>query len=365
MYEVCRHLLPGLANVGTPLLWASMGWLLVGNVAIGWLESRVLQRMGYPVEVGRMVAANYASAALGVAILFSTSSWLPEAMGWLVVRAGYAATALPWLAAFALTLPIEVAFVRWAMPTQGWRLAWRATTLANVVSYAALILLSVPMSGFSLAGIGVSSAGELEPDAGRVYSQYGREIRRCRLDGGLDELVDTRPGRAEFLSVEPSADGLRAQLWAGDPSSGKVLIADLGRPEQAAIAYTDGDRALHSVRGYLWVSTRAFRAADMRGVRDHVWPEYGIGVRVQRRERSFALGAPAYSLAWRGPLTVLPNGAVVGCLGSKVVLLDPEKSRLAILAEGTSPTVLLDSTPARDGHFSRFGEKALAGALGE
>lgn len=68
-----------LANMGTPLMWASMLHLSIGNAIIGVIEGLVIAkvfRVGYGRSVGLLVLANYFSAWVGVSILGTLSSHL-------------------------------------------------------------------------------------------------------------------------------------------------------------------------------------------------------------------------------------------------------------------------------------------------
>src|SRR6478672_6937275 len=68
------------ANVGTPLMWATMGHLFLGNALIGLLEGLLLGRLfKVPVRsaILTMIAANYLSAWVGMIGLMEVGSKLP------------------------------------------------------------------------------------------------------------------------------------------------------------------------------------------------------------------------------------------------------------------------------------------------
>jgi hypothetical protein len=108
------------ANAGTPLMWAGMIHLVVGNAVIGVLEGLLLGWLFClpgGKAIGAMIAANYASAWLGgLYIRGAMVEALPMDLtnGWFWFWFMVVAT-------YGLTLLLEWPFIAWGLRgTQNW-----------------------------------------------------------------------------------------------------------------------------------------------------------------------------------------------------------------------------------------------------
>ena len=127
------------ANAGTPLMWAEMLHLAIGNALIGLLEGFLLVwlfRVPRAKAVGAMIAANYTSAWLGgLFIRGAIVAALPMDLnnGWLWFWVMVVVT-------YGLTLVLEWPFVAWGFRgTQDWlKRSVQASVLVQSCSYILL-----------------------------------------------------------------------------------------------------------------------------------------------------------------------------------------------------------------------------------
>lgn len=295
------------ANVGTPLVWLQMSHLAVGNLLIGLGEGIVLWvafRARLPLACGVMVTANYASAMAGMLLLVSMSVLFGAGgrplYGILGPTPLYGLERALWLCGalvVAFTVLLEWPFCARALAPRK-RLAaisLAASLVVNALSYAALAPLYRRASDMSLLhqvrrdpSLPASS-----PNKGWVTFEGPEGASRIRLDGtGLERL--------------PAASTDQAVSGAGPGT-------DL-RPE--------GQRTC-KVRAY------------------QVFAHGALVVEGSGGPLRLALETPFYQ--WRvGKPIVLPSDQVVYECGPQIVLLDIPTRRIAFLARGRSPVVVLD-----------------------
>jgi hypothetical protein len=106
------------ANAGTPLMWATMLHLFLGNAVIGLVEGILLERLfncGVRRSILILIAANYVSAWVGYGLVSGGLGMLPEITIETVRFWSWVFFAIT----FVVTLLIELPFVRWVMPPQG------------------------------------------------------------------------------------------------------------------------------------------------------------------------------------------------------------------------------------------------------
>lgn len=343
---------PTLANAGSPLILLGIGHLVLGNLAIGLFEAAIIARVlriRFGLVVAPMIGANYASAAAGAAFLWLVSRWFGSTggaelialrdVGWLVA----ATVALT----FILTLAIEAPFAWWGTRRTAASPAKRmlAFALSQVLSYAGLLAVYAALSDFSML---THATHERSPAAitrgveGWVFYIHRDELWRIRLDG-----TSAAPTGVRVATRSPNV--WRDQLWARNRPDGST-----------ADVFFNGNVILPGVPG--WAGQQ--EGGDGPGWPDIVWPTVmdhsdsdaarprflAIGRAVQyldpaAGERSFSLGLATPGLHWAAYFpTMLPNGAAVFQCGPYIAVIDRDR-RIAQLAVGGSPAVVLDATP--------------------
>jgi hypothetical protein len=343
-----------LANAGTPLMWASMFHLVVGNAIIGMIEALILGSV-FKCPAGRVVpviiAANYASAWLGAVLLAGRLRSLAD----ITIE-----NIQPWVAGFAaitfvVTLVIEFPFFWWALRPgeRPLRNAVLATPLVHGISYALLIALYWAASGTSmLTQLEVVPASELK--LSKPYSlcfltstgddvvkvnlndlRSGPVIATLEADHHNDRLFARRRGDLSF--------DLFAYLASDERDGGReVLIAESFftlAPVEEEIAERHSD----SIQG-TWFNfgpVPSIASGSAWEFRTGFWASEGL--RGQNQETNekvrFALEVPFAAWPVRNA-THLEGGYVVFQLGKdQICLLHADSRRLALITRGRGPVV--------------------------
>lgn len=205
---------PAWANAGTPLMWAGMLHLTIGNALIGLLEGLLLGWLfgaSKSKAVAVMIVANYVSAWLGgnflrLAIVKSLPMDLTNAWMWFWVMVG---------ATYCLTLVLEWPFVACVLrPAPRWltRSLW-ASLVVQSTSYLILCGWYWMASGTSLyTEMHIVASGDISlPDSVLVYfidpadgNVYRRHLAGGRNEQKICELHSAH--KNDRLLIRPSAE---------------------------------------------------------------------------------------------------------------------------------------------------------------
>lgn len=348
-----------VANVGTPLMWLGCGHLVLGNLVIGLCEGGLLSWWGavkYKPAALKMIAANYVSGLVGMALLPVLVRWVDASFADPpLYRAGLTLGVLVGVA-FVLTVLVECPLVLWSLKGsprgRGARLA--AGVWVQAASYATLIpmyLWASPMSLLTDYTVARDVRGMAGGASGWVYyvDQRGDLIRRVSLDRTSDEKVGE-------ISEKPTRDSWDP-LWARLEGDGSVSIVD-GEAEYAVVRATQESGLVgartdpYNPDGPSRVCAIDFRDDPSRAAFTYrALPVMDSGlIRIEFGEGDYPNNGwmtrtLAYSNAlvhWgAGSPVILPNGSVVFEFGHQIVIMD-QQQRIGFLALGTSPAVVLD-----------------------
>jgi hypothetical protein len=354
------------ANAGTPLMWASVFHMAIGNLFIGlaegWLLSRVFgTRRG--VSMGVMVLANYLSAWLGMGILGNLHApdplSLSSAVQCLWIIAGFM---------YALTLVLEWPFVAWMFRAgpRWFGKSIRASLLVQTFSYALLFAYYAWAGHLSLytrtARVDAKTLSLPEQvmvyyiscDDGDIYRKplsYGEPAKVMELNSTseVDRLFirnnDERPAewdlvarlegssgnQPEFVTVASNiksgvAPGLKARN-AGAPLDGSIWDS-VGEIDRLG----DGPRSPWTFRTGYW------SADGLKGANAETGKRWWL-----------AFETPFISLAVRNAVQ-LPGDKVLFQLGpDEIYILDPATLRLALLWRGRGPVATLGVVEGKSG----------------
>jgi len=348
-----------IANAGTPLMWLVCGHLVLGNLTIGLCEGALLSWWGgvkYQSAALKMIAANYVSGLVGMALLPGLVQWVDASFADPpLYRAGLTLGVLVGVA-FVLTVLVECPLVLWSLKGsprgRGTRLA--AGVWVQAASYAVLIALYLSVSPMSLLTdytVVRDVSGMAGEAGGHVYYVDERDgsVRRVRLDRTGDEKVgelseDRRVGRWLPLWAREEADGSISVL---DGVTGQEVVVAT-RPSGIAGKFSDEWNA----DGPSATWPRDFRPQEQWHDRSYFTmpvAEFGLAEYISydrdkkewRRGRSLNFSNPLWSWPVLSP-TILPNGSVVFEFGRQIVIMD-QQQRIGFLAMGTSPAVVLDA----------------------
>jgi len=351
------------ANVGTPLMWAGLLHLAIGNALIGLLEGLLLGRffgIRKTKAIGAMIVANYISAWLGGfflrgAIMNVLPLDLNNAWRWFWVMV---------VATYCLTLILEWPFVLWGFHgTPDWvRRSVRASLVIQSVSYALLFGWYWMASATSLyTRMHIVEPGDLAlPESVLVYyiDSADGNIYRRPLSGGasrkihklhskdVNDRLFARPAKADTNRWD-----LLARLETGDdrkPNLVEVLTNLLveAAPDAYFIA-DDPDSYRGTSHNFGRVQTLGSPTDSMWDFWTGFWPMEGLrGFNETTREHiRFSYETPFG--AWRVRNAVhLPSDKVLFQLeDNQICAFDPAQRRVALLWRGRGPVPVLE-TPA-------------------
>lgn len=338
------------ANAGTPLMWATMLHLFLGNAVIGLVEGILLERLfkcGVRRSILILITANYLSAWVGYGMASGGLGKLPE----ITIETVRFWSWTFFVIAFLVTLLIELPFVRWVMSPQTksfWQVV-KAAVIVNAISYALLF-------GWYWGASGTSMMTQLQvvPASSLVQGdEYG--LFFISTDGDQILKADMNGGRQSKLS-EVRALHRNDRLFARrNATEGYDLLVyldlDGGNDEREALIAScfssfaplnDNPNGALSNYGQVpslvpdsdWEFHTGFWAFD--GIRGK---NKRTGAKVH-----YALETP-YSMWNVRNATQIEGDMVVFQLGkSQICALHPESRRIALLARGKGPIVAKRAT---------------------
>jgi hypothetical protein len=231
------------ANAGTPLMWAGVFHLLIGNGIVGVVEAFLLTRFfraPAPRTYQLVIAGNYLSMFVGV--------WT---LGWLTVRfidatvtnvfTMVAATCAGYI---VFTVVIEFPFVLaslWRQRGRWWKAAVGALAM-HTVSYGLLVPYYWSKSGTSLltqASLQSDMSFATDPNITVFFVGPDRlHVCRTTLDGAEPRRVCELDAASQFarLFLRQSTDGDTCDLWLADQgiAEPRLLARTLARVFQTA-----------------------------------------------------------------------------------------------------------------------------------
>lgn len=348
---------PVLANAGTPLMWGAMLHLVIGNAFIGLLEGLLLGWI-YKVREVRavmmMVLANYISSWAGMFFLSLPDNWIDVTIYNINLWLGSLA-ALSLLISVALELP----FVALALRRKGhppmWGRGLRASVLVHCFSYVILAICYVPLSIASLSTeLKLVSPAELVPESLSSSTIYfidpsGIQVIESKLDGDGatprgETFVKSWENRLIFRPAQPGKFQL---LLAKDPKPFepspdespviKTVHAPSILPQLRLAESTSPYHSLPTPEGNAWTFIAGSWAYD--GIKA---TDLKTGI-----EFHYALETPFVAWTIRDAIH-LPGDVLLFQLGiDQICLLNPATKRMALVARGSNPVIVIDPEPAK------------------
>ncbi|MGB3694427.1 MAG: hypothetical protein WBG70_18650 [Spirulinaceae cyanobacterium] len=321
---------PALANVGTPLIWARISHLLLGNAIIGSAEAFLLTKLFHTPKwpsVWLLYAANYLSAWVGAFLLTNRLSSIPSitienAQIWLWICVPFA---------FAVTLLIEYPFFWFLLRKQERSItkAIKATLIIHGISYLLLFgWYSLSSQTSMLTQLEVVAAQEIQPQ--EEYELYfitpdGKQVIRSNLEGKNQKVVkDLEAIERDSKLVVRQDEESRFDLLVDN----EVILTNF-----ASLA---GDRPQ-----FYEEVTKLTENSDWE-YRTIVWAAGGIIGNNQKENSGFQFAIETPFAAWRvSNATHLEGDAVVFQLGdNQVCILQPQEKIIALIARGKEPVVV-------------------------
>ena len=335
-----------LANAGTPLLWAGMFHLLLGNALLGTVEAILLSRLFKVPE--RMLAlflipANYLSAWIG--FLLISPSITSNLLG-LTIEALHSwfwiLYSLVIFALFVLTLILEYPFFWLALRQRknAFKEALKATAIVNAISYAILFGCYGAISDTSfLTQLQVVSLAQIQAPKG--YDLYfispdGKEVIKSDLLGMRKERVKTvsLPQLQDELLFRRNGEG-KVELFirANDPDS--QFREEIVLPNVTASVpptdqpYSPKQQIRKLTSSTDWVYRTGFWAAE------------GISGENEKQDLRFRFALETPLLAWfpKNATHIDGDFIVFELDNNQICLLQPQERKIALIGRGRSPVV--------------------------
>ena len=347
------------ANAGTPLMWAGIVHLFIGNVLIGIGEGSLLTwlfAVPKAKTIGAMVLANYVSAWLGGLFIRSaivkalpmdlTNGWM---WFWIMVGATY-----------FITLLIEWPFIAWCFRgTQHWLgRSLRASLVVQSASYVLLFGWYWMSSGTSLyTQMHIVAPAELSlPGSVVVYfiAPGDGDVYRRPLTGGSEQKICVLHSAADNdrLFVRPSAsDTGRWDLVARletrdrrDPRFVDVLTNMLVEAAPDLHTSRSDDPAAGTWFNFGEVPTLSIATNNPWKFWAGFWAMEGLRASHKPTEERVQFSYETPFGAWMVRNAVhLPSDKVLFQLGhDQVCAFDPASKKVALLWHGRGPVPLIE-----------------------
>lgn len=337
-----------LANVGSALMWAGVLHLIFINVVIALIEAIAL-RVGWKSHFGLRFAvaliANFASAMLGLMLVWPERNWLADVMLDDLMLLGVRQYLVVLLAAcFVLTLLVEVPIVlALARGVQNRLRLVIAAVIANSLSCAALAWFYAFASLLVLPpGLTAASLPEVasDPDAVVYWIDEQGRLAEGRLGGGEVAVGEQK------LADDPTAE-LKLQAWADPASPIRLLLISPTTVRPLMEVTRSGELAALLRRRPLNGSGRFVDLQPTQGRPVRLEPVYASehGLRIHTEKDThvetdvWIVDVPGVRLVFE-PTVILPDGQVVMAYGGRIVLYDSRTKRIAFIAKGRGPVVV-------------------------
>ena len=340
-----------IADAGTPLIWAGLAHLTIGNLLIGLLEAgivrwRFAKRAGSRL-IASIVAANYVSCIAGYLLIGALAGRIVAWIGGpLPVYSITRIMVFLAIASFVVTILIEWPFFRVALGRgAGVRRSFGATLLANAASYLVLLawywLASATPAHWGVTLVRANALPSI-PNARVFYiAPDGKEVMQMRLDGSAPSkfcsLPSTAPDGVLGFSGEPHENSWELQI-----------VTDRTQPIRSVARIGPGRAATRPANSDDWTfNTNHPDDLDPQAkwqVWTGFWPWNGIGAANNRDGTRFEIMAVEMPwLGWRScNATVLPDDQLIFQLGEQIIHVDLKRRLAAALAAGHGPVVILD-----------------------
>lgn len=329
-----------LANAIAPMVILGMLHLMCGNALLGLVEGGLLAwiwKLKVWRTIGLMVLANYLSSFAGSLL----AVWLVRPND---VPLADLSRVLPvlYVVAFLATLLIEYPFVRLAFwkENEALRRSLIACGTINVASYALLAGWYAQAVNTRLVNVAFvePSAIEWKSDPVIFYLDADRTVlvRHRPRQGFTEQVVTASPGRHIWQSERPDGVLVCEEPTPPEESRKEVNCWEAGLTGAATSVPHEETRRSRFIGDKRPASERHYRfTPDITG--------YAVRVHEPDGSRKEDLGV-SVPLAFRGvrELTVLPGDQLVIAVRQDLCLLDYPSRRLAVIARGSHPLVLLE-----------------------
>ncbi len=346
------------ANAGTPLMWAALFHLAVGNAIIGVVEGVVIAKffhLNMIKSIGLLMLANYASAWIGGFILHKgITDHLPLSLNniriWLAVMV---------FAAYTFTIVLELPFIALCFRgTSGWlHDSIKASFLAQTLTYLLLIVWYWMASGTSLlTSMHIVPLSDMRPpDQVLMYYISVKDgdvyLRHLSMQDDRKIFGLNSSDRNDRLFARPSQNAQQsdivARLETGNHSNPLFTVVQSSLPVLAATEY----RSTLTPPAYegTWfnfgrVPLLDASESDSWEIWTGFWPVEGMEGTDKKTGKKFHFSLETPFAAWPVRNAVkLPDDKVLFQLGNdQICLLDIETNKIALVSKGRGPVPIIE-----------------------
>lgn len=333
------------ANAGTPLMWLTMGHLLIGNWFIGCLEAMILKRV-YHVNYARtasvMVMANYTSAFVGYFIL--AFGVVPSFNRPMIEQ--FFLVLWTTLGLFlVLTLLIELPFVRYIFKSEqlGWKQTLVGLLIIHVVSYSFMTSLYFYVSDFSLylrtKAVPIERL-DLPNDVLFVYED--RDANQLIIENfRRDERWALHADRGASMSY------VREEVETG--SDVDIYYFEIRRLNRPHIKIPIDEQRIRFGYGGRFISTHGYTSGNLavgRGTDSDFTARGFMPLQVRNkvdRDLSYGLAGESVITPWGvifNPIIISPDIVLFFCSRNGILALDMRTREIAKLRDGVTFAVI-------------------------
>ena len=340
-----------IADAGTPLMWAGLAHLTIGNLLIGLIEAAIVRwrfaKRASPRLIASIVAANYLSCIAGYLLISAFAGRVVALIGGpLPVYSLSRIMVSLAVASFVVTILLEWPFFWIALSrSAGVRRSLIATVLANAASYLVLLawywLASATPARWGVTLVRANALPPI-PNARIFYiSPNGKDVMQMRLDGSAPRNFCALPSPALNgvlgFSEEPHDNSWELQM-VPDWNQSIRNVARIG-PGCATTRPANPDDWTYNSN-----HPDDLEASGKWSVWTGFWPWRGIGCANELDGTRFQIMAVEMPwLGWRScNATVLPDDQLVFQLGEQIIRVDLKRRLAAAIAAGHGPVVILD-----------------------
>jgi len=343
------------ANVGTPLMWAGMLHLVVGNALIGVIEGVLISKI-FKAKKRRsiliMILANYISMAVGSFIVGFTGHFFSN---FLTIYWIHLFLIISFVTVFLLTVLLEWPFCYWILRVDAVarKQSFRASLYAQILSYALLIPFYFLASGTSLLwNVKIQRDLSFAGTNPWVYfiNDNGKSVDRVQIYGKASEKVVDINANSEYARLFPKKDESgKWDLWLKDRKEGEkdyqVKILDGFSKEMAQLTRWDGEVVENQPDSWFNFGVVDYRAPDKRQWKalTGFWAIEGLNAENEKEGKKFYIALETPFVQWyMRNVTMLPGDQVVFQMGDQIVLLDLESHKMGLVTKGRGPLVTFD-----------------------
>lgn len=345
------------ANAGTPLMWAGMLHLIIGNALIGIIEGLLISKV-FSVRKRRsipiMILANYVSMIAGSLIIGAIGNFFNHHA---TIYSIHALLFSFLLFSFMITILIEWPFCVWILKfnNEMRKKSLKASVYAQILSYALIIPFYFLASGTSLLwNVKLDrSLSFVKSDPWIYYiSTDNNKILRSKVTGGHPEKVLQTKTNSEYarLFSKPSNDTGQWDLWIKDRAENKqdearLLLKNFTNRAEPLRRWDGKTYEDEEPDSWFNFGVMDFRNLDKRDwePRTGFWAVEGFHAENKRTGQKIYIALETPFIQWyMRNVSILPDDQVIFQIGDQIVIFDLNSRKMGLITKGRGPILTFE-----------------------